>query len=177
MIKEGYKEYKCECCGLTEWRGKPIPLELHHKDGNHDNNKLDNLEILCPNCHAQTDNYTGKNIKANKKSENKKIIKTKKTKKTKLKATKEPIICPICKINKMSKNAKMCSECYKKKQAESIPVTKEELKDKIRTCSFVQIGREFNVSDNSVRKWCIKFGLPHRTKDIKKLTDEEWNLA
>lgn len=43
---------------LSEWMGKPIPLELHHKDGNHYNNDLSNLEILCPNCHAQTDNYS-----------------------------------------------------------------------------------------------------------------------
>lgn len=56
-------EYKGNQGGkLSEWMGKPIPLELHHKDGNHYNNDLSNLEILCPNCHAQTDNYRGKNI-------------------------------------------------------------------------------------------------------------------
>lgn len=52
LLEDGIKEAKCECCGLTEWNGKPIPLELHHKDGNHYNNDLSNLEILCPNCHA-----------------------------------------------------------------------------------------------------------------------------
>lgn len=61
LIKEGLKEAKCECCGLTEWNNKPAPLELDHKDGNHSNNDLKNLQILCPNCHAQTDNYRGKN--------------------------------------------------------------------------------------------------------------------
>lgn len=43
LIEEGLKEAKCECCGLSEWMGKPIPLELHHKDFNHYNNSLDNL--------------------------------------------------------------------------------------------------------------------------------------
>jgi hypothetical protein len=43
LIEEGLKEAKCECCELSEWMGKPIPLELHHKDFNHYNNSLDNL--------------------------------------------------------------------------------------------------------------------------------------
>ena len=57
--------YKCECCGLSEWMGKPIPLELHHKDFNHYNNSLDNLQILCANCHMQAHDYC--NYKKNKK--------------------------------------------------------------------------------------------------------------
>ena len=61
LLKEGYKEYKCENCGLTEWMGQPIPLELHHKDGNHHNNTINNYSLLCPNCHALTDSYRGKN--------------------------------------------------------------------------------------------------------------------
>lgn len=43
LIEEGVKEERCECCGLSEWMDKPIPLELHHKDFNHYNNSLDNL--------------------------------------------------------------------------------------------------------------------------------------
>ena len=61
LIKEGYFEEKCSCCGLSEWLGQPIPLELHHKDGNKANNNLDNLELRCPNCHYFTDNYKTKN--------------------------------------------------------------------------------------------------------------------
>ena len=61
LIEEKYKKYKCECCGLTEWLNEPIPLELHHKDGNRFNNTLDNFQLLCPNCHARTDSYRGKN--------------------------------------------------------------------------------------------------------------------
>lgn len=57
LISRGIKEAKCECCGLSEWLGKSIPLELHHKDFNHYNNSLDNLQVLCANCHMQAHNY------------------------------------------------------------------------------------------------------------------------
>lgn len=53
--------YKCECCGNEEWQGQPIPLEIHHLDGNNMNNLLENLQLLCPNCHAQTENFRNKN--------------------------------------------------------------------------------------------------------------------
>lgn len=52
---------KCEKCGRTEWEGQEIPLCVHHIDGDHINNRIENLQVLCPNCHAQTDNYCGKN--------------------------------------------------------------------------------------------------------------------
>ena len=61
LLEEGYKEHKCECCGLTTWLDEPIPLELHHKDGDRTNNTLENFMLLCPNCHAFTDSYRGKN--------------------------------------------------------------------------------------------------------------------
>ena len=62
LLDEGLKVHKCECCGLTTWLNQPIPLELHHKDGNRYNNVLENFELLCPNCHAFTDSYRGKNV-------------------------------------------------------------------------------------------------------------------
>ena len=54
--------HKCEMCGLMKWRGEPIPLEIHHIDGQELNSELDNLLLICPNCHALTDNYRGRNI-------------------------------------------------------------------------------------------------------------------
>lgn len=63
LLKEGYKQHKCECCGLTEWNGEPIPLELHHIDGNSHNHLLSNLVLLCLNCHAQTETFRSKNDK------------------------------------------------------------------------------------------------------------------
>jgi len=52
---------RCWGCGLSQWRGKNITLELEHADGNSANNDLANLQILCPNCHSQTDTYKAKN--------------------------------------------------------------------------------------------------------------------
>lgn len=54
--------HQCEICGHSIWNGKDIPLEVHHKDGDHLNNDLSNLMLLCPNCHAQTENWRGRNI-------------------------------------------------------------------------------------------------------------------
>lgn len=58
LIRDGFKECVCERCGLSEWMGQPIPLELHHKDLNHHNNNLENLQILCSNCHMQIHGYS-----------------------------------------------------------------------------------------------------------------------
>lgn len=61
LFSSGIKKENCENCGLHVWQGVKIPLELHHIDGNHSNNTLSNILILCPNCHALTQNYRGKN--------------------------------------------------------------------------------------------------------------------
>jgi DNA-directed RNA polymerase subunit RPC12/RpoP len=70
-----------------------------------------------------------------------------------------------------------CSSCSRKHTIvplDKMLVTRDELKNLIRQYSFVEIGRKFSVTDNSIRKWCIKFNLPSRKKDIKQYTDEEW---
>lgn len=63
LIRDKIKEHKCEICGITEWMNQKVPLELDHIDGNHYNNELLNLRIVCPNCHAQQDTNSGKNVK------------------------------------------------------------------------------------------------------------------
>jgi len=52
--------HKCEMCGNVEWLGKPIMLETHHIDGNKTNNDINNLQLLCPNCHSTTNNWRKK---------------------------------------------------------------------------------------------------------------------
>ena len=54
---------KCNCCGLSEWLGQPIPLEVDHKDGNHHNNSRENVEAICANCHSLTPTWRGRNKK------------------------------------------------------------------------------------------------------------------
>jgi hypothetical protein len=55
------KEHRCEKCGLTDWCSQPISLELHHINGDGRDNRLENLLLLCPNCHSQTDTWGGRN--------------------------------------------------------------------------------------------------------------------
>lgn len=138
LVAEGYKEYCCEKCGITDWMGKTISLQLDHIDGNHNNNALENLRVVCPNCHSQTETYAGKNVD---RSQSKRIQRV---------------------------------ENIRQKTLRLPPISRNELKILIRTIPFIQIGKQFGVTDNAVRKWCDKYKLPRKVSEIKKYTDEEW---
>lgn len=147
LLKEGYKEHKCENpeCGLTEWHGKPIPLELHHINGDNTDNRLENLQILCPNCHSLTDTYGGKNQKIN--------------------ATKR--YCKTCGKELTSGQKVYCSnECrYSNKKETKVKKDKLNINAEIlindfkELKSFRGVGLKYQVSDNGIRRYCKKIGV------------------
>ncbi len=63
LIAAGLRSHRCESCLLTEWQGSAIPLQLHHVNGQGNDNRLENLRLLCPNCHSLTDNWGGRGIR------------------------------------------------------------------------------------------------------------------
>ena len=159
LIKAGLLEYKCEKCGISEWQGTPISLQLDHKNGVHDDHRLSNLRLLCPNCHSQTNTYAGKNTKA--------IRANKRTTKTK-----KHSYCKIC-----NKEIDRYSQYCKKHVPQETKINwpdRETLKTKIRNTPFITLSKEFGVSDNAIRNCCKKYGLPYKSADIKNISDEDW---
>lgn len=138
LIKEGYKEKRCEYCGNTTWLGGDIPLELHHKDGNHFNNDISNVEVLCPNCHAKTDFYRGAK---NKKEPAKKH-------------------CKYCgkEVSRWSKSL-VCQDCSHRLQRKVERPEKEELKKLLETYTISEIGRKYGVSFQTVKKWAKRYNI------------------
>lgn len=189
LIKHGIKKYKCECCGLTKWNGKQIKLQLHHINGNPTDNRLENLQFLCPNCHSLTDNYCGGNIKNQSNNKVKycngcgrkisddlilcedcydKLINGENIN---IYEIKDKGICDICGGETSSSKIHICDKCTKEKRhndfIKRIP-SKDELKELIGTLSFIKIASKYKVSDNTIRKWCKFYNIPYRKKDISK---------
>lgn len=150
--------YCCEECGwnkINPFTNK-TPLEVHHIDGNYLNNKIENLKVLCPNCHSLTPNYKGLNVNSER-----------------IRKQTRKYYCIDCGVE-VSPDALRCKSCEAKHRIIEKPATREELKQLIRTTPFTIIGQQYNVTDNAIRKWCISYGLPSKKKDINKYTDEEW---
>lgn len=150
LISLKLKEEKCECCGIFEWNGKKAPLELHHINGIRTDNRLENLQLLCRNCHAQTSNFCGKNMK------NKTIKKA---------------ICRHC-GKEFDYNGKVfcsneCKTIYKEKKFNH--PSKEELISKyVEFGSLVKIANIYNVSDKTISKWFKKYNLPYKSKELRE---------
>lgn len=157
-FKGNYSPYQCSLCGIKEWQGKPLTFTLDHIDGDNTNNVLSNLRWICPNCDRQLPTYS--------------------VGKKRLEEKNKKYFCIDC-GQEISKYGKRCQSCAarlftpKKVSIEERP-TREELKHLIRTTSFVQIGKKYGVSDNTIRKWCLSYNLPNKTHDIKKISNENW---
>lgn len=151
--------YSCEQCG---WNKKnPItnkaPLEIHHIDGDYRNNTEHNLQVLCPNCHSLTSNYKALN----------------RTGETRTRISNRKQYCADC-GKEISPQAYYCRTCANKRKITVKPLSREELKKAIREKPFTLIGKEQNVSDNAIRKWCKQYNLPTKKTQIKKYSDEGW---
>lgn len=168
LLKEKVKEHICERCGKTEWEGEPIPLQLHHINGDRTDNRLENLQMLCPNCHTLTDNYCGKKLK----KEEKHCIICGKI------INRGSTYCFSCfnkYIKEKTKNGFIKDE-FKNNQNEIVKhPTKEELIDTFKIFgSFRGVARKYGVSDKAIVKWCIKYDLPTHALEMRKYLRENF---
>lgn len=149
-------EYKCAICGQKPfWNNKPMILVLDHINGINNDNRLENLRWVCGNCNMQLDTMSGRNIRHREHQLNH---------------------CVDC-GQVIYRGSSRCLECERKrkiKPLDNMPVTRTELKQLIRAKSFIQIGKMYNVTDNTIKKWCDKFKLPRKKIDIMRYSDEEW---
>jgi hypothetical protein len=176
-LKEKIFEYRCYKCNNVEWLGQPISLELEHKNGNHFDNRLENLTILCPNCHAQTETYCSKNKRVRehpKDIEKQKDVSKqyKKTKKYKIYDNFEKVsdMLKSSSINKVAKifcvNESIIRNICKEKNFiipnkynRKFEVSKEELEKMVQTMPMTKIGEHFGVSDKAIVKRCEKLSI------------------
>lgn len=136
LIMDGIIPYICQSCNLqSEWNNKKLSLVLDHINGIHNDNRLENLRFLCPNCNSQTDTFAGKNQQ--------------------YRATEKITLC-IC-GNKITSGAKACRRCSQKQQRRVNRPNKDVLQNDIDNLGYVGTGRKYGVSDNAIRKW-IKSG-------------------
>jgi 5-methylcytosine-specific restriction endonuclease McrA len=144
IVESGLIKYCCVECGIIDkYNGKPIVLDLDHINGIRDDNRLINLRFLCPNCHSQQSTSNGRNR-----------IRTIHT-------------CECGKIiGKYSKKCKQCSNKLTLPVVNKLTVSTDELQDMVNVMPLTKIGALLGVSDNAIKKRCIKLKviLPKRSK-------------
>ena len=147
LIKAGLKTAKCERCGIEEWQGSPAPIELHHINGKRYDNRLENLKILCANCHS----ICHREEKFKLKKSTSKIISKKKVLSKSIKKVYNCITCGI-QISYNTKN-NLCYKCYNISKRIAIRPSREILLEEIRVLGYSGTGRKYGVTDNAIRKW------------------------
>lgn len=135
LLSENLLENTCAECGISNnWNNKPLSLQLDHINGVSDDNRIENLRLLCPNCHSQTETFAGKNV-----FENEGIPK---------------YACLQCgnACNVKSKSG-LCRRCYEisRRLVERPPI--EQIQSMIQEMGYEAVGRHFGVSGAAVRKW------------------------
>jgi Zn finger protein HypA/HybF involved in hydrogenase expression len=149
LLKE--RGHCCESCKLSEWLGQPITIEIDHVDGNRTNNSLDNLKLLCPNCHSQTSTWKGRKLKL-KDSEKKPYIRKKKIK------------CVSCSnlIEGRNNASKKCKSCFVKSLSERFSPSKEELLQVLETNSVRNTCKFYKVARLTLIKKCQEYGIDYK---------------
>lgn len=159
--KETEGRYRCSICGQEPfWNGKSLTLILDHINGVNNDDRLENLRWVCPNCNQQLDTTNGKNIKRKRQIETEHF-------------------CVDC-GKKITHRAIRCKSCNTINlthihNVKFVPrIDRDTLKSLIRVMPFTEIGKMYDVCDNTIREWCDFYNLPRRVHDIKKFTDQEW---
>jgi hypothetical protein len=187
LVKGNYREYKCECCGINEWNGKRIQLELHHKNGDRTDNTFENIQILCPICHSQTDNYCrpSDNIKeSNSFKVTKEINNYLYNKEVSYKLPDEFLnsikvsdsnnkiaICPVCgkEFIKNDSNQKFCShDCSHKYR--SININKNDILNAFKELkTWSGTAKSFGISDKGLVKISKRLGIYDELRSLQKI--------
>ena len=171
IIKHNLIPYKCAICGnVGKWNNKPLTLTLDHINGINNDNRLENLQFVCPNCDSQQDTYGSKNFKNTLKYKN--INLDNDGRELYVSNNKHVRRCAKCGKEISASSSGLCVECYRKIQRKNIP-SKKTLINELKTfVSFVELGKRLGVTDNCIKKWLRIYNIPYLKKDLLKWIEE-----